>query len=93
MRDEIRSLGRKAEAEWRLAAGLCRPSDLLCLDQFGSCHREVAFSDLFVVPPHFVIPRELGEFCAFLSPRAESRRLAQPIWHERMHRRERGSVG
>jgi hypothetical protein len=79
---------RSVERQWiGSLARLFVPGNVLRLGQFGSCHREVAFSDPFVVPPHFVIRRELGEFCAFLSPRAESRRLAQRIWHERMHRR------
>jgi hypothetical protein len=63
------------------------PGNIFRLGQFSSCHREVAFSDPFVAPPHFVTRCELGELCAFLSPLAESLRLAQRIWHERMNRR------
>ena len=75
-----------------LAARLFRPSDLFHLDQFRSGHRQVAFSDPFVVPPYFASRRYLGECYALLSPLAESLRLAQWIRHERMHRRKRGSV-
>jgi hypothetical protein len=58
------------------------PGNLFRLGQFSSCHREVAFSDPFVAPPHFVTRCELGELCAFLSPLAESLRLAQRIWRD-----------